>query len=113
MCPFHPSRIGVEPLCRPHQRRSAQISGSIFAFSVPFVANAVSAFQPFRFRISLRLPGIASERSPVVQVVRRIGICVQLCLPCVAKAKQGKSVVKEVTGFYPQIGADFHRFFSA
>jgi len=34
-CPFHPSRIWAAPLCRPHQRRSAQISGLSFAFLVP------------------------------------------------------------------------------
>ncbi len=106
-CPFHPSRIGLGPTCRPHQRRSAQISGSFFAFSVPFCGKwgfsfsafqlfSLSAFQPLDQPRCLCLPGVASERSPVVHLVRRFGICVNLC----------KSVVKD----YRILSADWRRF---
>jgi hypothetical protein len=68
--------------------------------------------QPFSFDLASACRVEASERSLVVHVLRRFGICVHLCLPCVAKAKQGKSVAKEVTGFYPQISGSFLRLLS-
>ena len=61
----------------------------------PFAANAVSASQPLNQPRCL-CAGSSSERSPVVHVVRRFGICVHLC----------KSVAKD----YRILSADWRRF---